>query len=104
MTTMGSMDGIQNLFKETISKFMENGLKAELDNKQSYSKYDYRDKDTDSSRNGHSSKTLRTRFGEVDVSVLRDRKCELKPRVLKKNQTSIRQNMKKKFCQCTQRV
>ena len=33
-------------------------LDAELDDELGYSKYDYRNKDTDNSRNGHSSKTL----------------------------------------------
>lgn len=55
-----SMDDIQNLFKKTIAKFMENGLDARLDDEPGYSKYDHRNKDTDNSRNGHSSKTLRT--------------------------------------------
>ncbi len=36
-------------------------------------------KDTDNSRNGHSSKTLRTSFGDVEVSVPRDRKGEFEP-------------------------
>ena len=34
---------------------MENGLEAELDEELGYSKYDYRNKETDNSRNGHSS-------------------------------------------------
>ncbi len=34
-----------------------------------YSKYDYRNKATDNSRNGHSSKRLHTSFGDVEVSV-----------------------------------
>lgn len=80
MANIGSMDDIQNLFKETIAELMENGLDAELDDKLSYSKYDYRNKDTDKSRNGHSSKTLRTSCGDVAVSVPRDRKGSLIPR------------------------
>ena len=62
---ISSMDDIRNLFKETIAEFMENGLDAELDDELGYSKYDYKNKDTDNSRNGHSSKMLRTSFGEV---------------------------------------
>ncbi len=31
MGGISSMDDIQNLFKETIAEFMENGLNAELD-------------------------------------------------------------------------
>ena len=39
-----------------------------------------KNKDTDNSRNGHSSKTLRISFGDVEVSVPRDRKGEFAPR------------------------
>ena len=97
MANIGSMDEIQNLFKETIAEFMENGLEAELDDELGYSKYDYKNKDTDNSRNGHSSKTLCTSFGDVEVSVPRDRKGEFEPQVLKKNQTSISQDIEKKI-------
>lgn len=96
-SNISSMEDIQNLFKETIAEFMENGLDAELDEELGYSKYDYKNKDTDNSRNGHSSKTLRTSFGEVDVSIPRDRKGEFEPQLLKKNQTSVSQDMEEKI-------
>ena len=94
---VSSMEDIRNLFKETIAEFMENGLDAELDEELGYSKYDYKNKDTDNSRNGHSKKTLRTSFGGVDVSVPRDRKGEFDPQLLKKNQTSISQDVEEKI-------
>ena len=50
MANIGSIDDIQNLFKETIAEFMENGLEAELEDKLSYSRYGYRNKATDGSR------------------------------------------------------
>ena len=96
-SNISSTDDIQNLFKETIAEFMENGLDAELDDELGYSKYDYKNKDTDNSRNGHSSKTLRTSFGDVEVSVPRDRKGEYEPQLLKKNQTSISQDIEEKI-------
>ena len=92
MANIDSMDDIQNLFKETIAEFMEEGLEAELDEELGYSKYDYKNKDTDNSRNGHSSKRLRTSFGEVDVSVPRDRKGEFEPQVLKKRFLELKEN------------
>ena len=51
MANIGSMEDIQSLFKETIAEFMENGLETELDDELGYSKYDYKNKDTDNSRN-----------------------------------------------------
>ena len=97
ISNIGSMDDIQKLFKETIAEFMENGLECELDEELGYSKYDYRNKQTDNSRNGYSNKTLRTSFGEVDVSIPRDRKGEFEPQLLKKNQTSIGHDIEEKI-------
>lgn len=97
MSNVGSMDGIQSLFKETIAEFMENGLESELDEELGYSKYDYRNKTTDNSRNGTSSKTLRTSFGDVEVAIPRDRQGEFEPQLLKKNQTSISEDIEEKI-------
>lgn len=97
LSNIGSMADIQNLFKETIAEFMENGLEAELEEELGYSKYDYRAKDTDNSRNGHSGKKLRTSFGDVDLSIPRDRKGDFEPQILKKNQTSISQDIEEKI-------
>ena len=97
MSNITSMDDIQNLFKETIAEFMEDGLETELDDALGYSRYDYRNKNTENSRNGHSSKTLRTSFGDVEAAVPRDRKGEFEPQLLKKNQTSISQDIEEKI-------
>ena len=97
VSNIGSLEDIQGLFKETIAEFMESGLDAELDEELGYSRYDYRNKHTDNSRNGHSSKKLRTSFGEVDLEVPRDRKGEFEPQLVKKNQTSISQDVEEKI-------
>lgn len=97
MSNITSMDDIQNLFKETIAEFMEDGLETELDDELGYIRYDYCNKNTENSRNGHSSKTLRTSFGDVEVAVPRDRKGEFEPQLLKKNQTSISQDIEEKI-------
>lgn len=97
MSNITSMDDIQNLFKETIAGFMEDGLETELDDELGYSRYDYCNKNTENSRNGHSGKTLRTSFGDVEVAVPRDRKGEFEPQLLKKNQISISQDIEEKI-------
>lgn len=97
LADVSSMEDIQTLFRDTIAEFMENGLESELDDELGYRKYDYKNKDTDNSRNGHSSKTLRTSFGDVEVSVPRDRKSVFEPKLLKKNQTSISQDIEEKI-------
>ena len=79
MANICSMDDINNLFKETIAEFMEDGLEAELDDELGYSRYEYKNKGTNNSRNGRSSKTLRTSFGDVEVSVPRNCKGVFEP-------------------------
>lgn len=95
-----SMADIQELFKETIAEFMENGLESELEEKLGYSKYNYRQKaesGSDNSRNGHSKKMLKTSMGSVEIDVPRDRNGEFEPQILKKNQTSISQDIEEKI-------
>ena len=97
VSNIGSMTDIQNLFKETIAEFMENGLEAELDEDLGYSKYDYKNKEGTNSRNGHSQKTLKTSFGNIEIETPRDRNGEFEPQLLKKNQTSITQEVEEKI-------
>lgn len=91
------MSDINALFKEFVGDILENGLEAELDDELGYSKYDYRNKDTDSSRSGHSTKTMKTSFGEVDIAVPRDRKGEFEPQIVKKQQTSLSGDIEEKI-------
>lgn len=72
------------MFKEFVGAILENGLEAELDDKLGYSKYDYRNEGTANSRNGHSTKTMKTSFGEVDIAVHLDRKGEFEPQLVRK--------------------
>ena len=51
---------LKSVFKEMVGEVLENGLEAELDDELGYTKYDYRNKETENSRNGHSTKTVKT--------------------------------------------
>ena len=94
---VNGMEDIRELFRETIAEFIEDGLDAEMDEHLGYGRYDTKEKETDDSRNGHSSKTLRTSFGDMPIQVPRDRKGEFDPVILKKNQTSISQDVEEKI-------
>ena len=94
---INDMTDINALFKELVGDILENGLEAELDDELGYSKYDYRNKDTDNSRNGHSTKTMKTSFGEVDIAVPRDRKGEFEPQLVRKQQTSLSGDIEEKI-------
>ena len=97
LADVNGMEDIRQLFRETIAEFIEDGLDAEMDEHLGYGRYDTKEKETDDSRNGHSSKTLRTSFGDMPIQVPRDRKGEFDPVILKKNQTSISQDVEEKI-------
>ena len=48
---------INSIMRDMMSILLENTLDAEMDEELGYSKYDYKNKDTGNSRNGHSKKT-----------------------------------------------
>ena len=45
------------IMRDMMSVLLEGALDEELNEELGYSKYDYRNKETDNSRNGHSTKT-----------------------------------------------
>lgn len=55
---------------------LEDVLDKELGEKFGYPKYDYRNKDTDNSCNGHSKKTMYISYGDMDTAIPCDRNGE----------------------------
>jgi transposase-like protein len=92
-----SVEDVQELFKDMVAMTLEGGLEGELDEELGYTKYDYRNKNTDNSRNGHTEKTLKSSLGEMEISVPRDRKGEFEPQLVKKNQTSLSGDIEEKI-------
>ena len=80
---------VQEMLKDLLGDTLQGMLEAEMDDKLGYTKYDYRNKDTDDSRNGYSKKTVVSSLGEIDLDIPRDRKGEFEPQAVKKNQTDI---------------
>ena len=80
-----------------VGEVLENGLEAELDDELGYSKYDYRNKDTENSRNGYSRKSVKTSAGSVEIAVPRDRNGEFEPQIIKKNETSLTGDIEEKI-------
>lgn len=80
---------VQEMLKDLLGDTLQGMLEAEMDEKLGYSKYDYRNKETDDSRNGYSKKTVTSSLGKIDLDIPRDRKGEFEPQAVKKNQTDI---------------
>ncbi len=96
--------GVQESFKEMVSTVLESGLEGELDEELGYSKYDYRNKENDNSRNGYSEKTVKTSLGEIEIAVPRDRKGEFEPKLIKKIKRSWEVTSKRKSYLCMPRA
>ena len=88
---------IQALFKEMVGEVLQNGLECELDDELGYTKYDYRNKETENSRNGYSNKTLKTSYGDVDIKVPRDRNGDFEPQIVRKQQTTLTGDIEEKI-------
>ena len=80
---------IQDMLKDLLGETLQGMLEAEMDDHLGYSKYDYKNKETDDSRNGYSPKTVTSSMGTIDLDIPRDRKGNFEPQIVKKNQTDI---------------
>jgi len=80
---------VQAMLRDLLGDTLQQMLEAEMDDHLGYTKYDYKNKTTDDSRNGYSPKTVVSSVGEIPLDVPRDRKGEFEPQTVKKNQTDI---------------
>lgn len=75
-----------NEFSQMLTKVaVEAALNAELDDHLGYAKHEI--SGTDNSRNGFTSKTLRTEDGQFELNTPRDRQGSFEPQLVKKRQT-----------------
>ena len=83
------MNDVHEFVKMLTAETIQAALDAELENELGYSKYDYKNKQTENSRNGYSSKTVQGSMGEVELQIPRDRQGEFEPQIVKKHQTDV---------------
>ncbi len=62
-----------------------------------YSKYDYRSKETDNSRNEHSCKAMHTGYCYMNITIPRDSNDDYEPQLIKKYQNTVTQDMEEKI-------
>lgn len=94
---ISSPDDLNTFFKDMMKVMIEEFYQGELEEELEYTKYDYRNKDSNNSRNGYSSKKLKSSTGEIEVNVPRDRNGEYEPQVVKKHQNTIGQDLEAKI-------
>ena len=88
---------VNAVMRDMMSALLEGVLDQELDEELGYSKYDYRNKETDNSRNGHSEQTMHTSYGDMEMAVPRDRNGDYEPQLIKKYQNTVTQDMEEKI-------
>ena len=79
-------DSIGDALVAQFKDLLQEALEAEMDNKLGYSKYDWRNKEVENSRNGHTKKTLKSKFGEIEIRTPRDTNGEFEPVIVKKHE------------------
>lgn len=92
-----SVEDLNDVFKLMVSTILENGLDGELDDELGYTKYDYRNKESENSRNGYSKKTLKTSHGDMEIKVPRDRNGDFEPQLVRKHQTTLTGDIEEKI-------
>lgn len=70
------------LFKDTMQEIFE----AEMDDHLGYEKHSGTGDNLGNSRNGYSKKTVKTKYGDSELSIPRDRNSEFEPQIIKKHE------------------
>ena len=86
---LSSVADVYSLLKESFKDILQELMEAELDASLGYQKNQKGDLMTSNKRNGHSTKTLKSQFGEFQVDVPRDRNGEFEPKLIPKYQRDI---------------
>jgi len=81
-----SVEDVHNLLKDLFKGTLQEILEAEMSEHLGYDKHSVSGNNTGNSRNGYSSKTLKTSMGETEIKVPRDRNGDFEPQIIKKHE------------------
>lgn len=82
-------DDVQNMLKEMFADTLQEMLEAELDTELGYPKNGSKPEGGSNRRNGHTKKSVRSQYGELDIDVPRDREGDFEPMVVRKHQKDV---------------
>jgi len=82
-----SLDRILDDFKALLRETIQTATEVELDDHLGYEKHQKSDKSN--YRNGTNKKTLKSKYGDVDVAIPRDREGSFEPQLVKKRETLL---------------
>lgn len=81
------LTGKDGILKQLTARLVERAMQAEMTDHLGYEKHDPKGRGTPNSRNGTTSKTLKTDDGPMEIEVPRDRDGSFEPQLVKKRQT-----------------
>ena len=87
--TQEDLFGENGLIKLLVKRALENVLEHEMTSHLGYDKHSISGSNTGNSRNGHSSKTIRTDSGNVNLTIPRDRNGDFAAKIITKNSKTI---------------
>ena len=79
-----SLDGILDEFKSLLRESIQTASEVEMDEHLGYEKH--QESDNPNYRNGTNKKTLKSKYGEIDVAIPRDRDGSFEPQLVKKRE------------------
>ena len=82
-------DGVGAVARHSFKDILQELMEAELDATLGYEKNHKGDLQTDNKRNGHSTKNLKSQYGEFQIDVPRDQNGEFEPKLIPKYQRGI---------------
>ena len=90
---ISSVADVYTLLKDSFKDILQELMEAELDATLGYEKNHKGDLQTDNKRNGHSTKNLKSQYGEFQIDVPRDRNGEFEPKLIPKCQRERNQKV-----------
>lgn len=84
-----NVDDMQDAIKDIFSPMFEAMLQGEMDSHLGYGPNDHGPKNTQNRRNGYSSKTLKSTYGDIPVDVPRDREASFEPQSIPKRTRDV---------------
>jgi transposase-like protein len=85
--SLRTLGDVTNFAKELVAPTLQTMLEAEISQSLDYKKHDPSGRNSGNSRNGYSSKKLKTGFGETEIKIPRDRNGEYEPISVRKYET-----------------
>lgn len=83
-----SLDGILEEFKNLLRESIQTASEVEMTSHLGYDKH--QESDNPNYRNGTNKKTLKSKYGEIDVSIPRDRDGTFEPQLVKKRERLLK--------------